>query len=160
MYLRLLSVRHRDCAARRRNRDSLRRHADHTRLRSVPQLHSHINTRSASARCTGGGVSAEGRNAPPSVRRRHRRRTHRRLGDGVSLICTRPRCTGAGAPERSQQVIAKSDSPMRIRRLFAVNRRGRCPHRPGRTHRFCGNLRRIRNFPAGRCGHRPLQTSG
>ena len=109
---------------------------------------------------TGGGVSAEGRNAPPSVRRRHRRRTHRRLGDGVSLICTCPRCTGAGAPERSQQVIAKSDSPMRIRRLFAVNRRGRCPHRPGRTHRFCGNLRRIRNFPAGRCGHRPLQTSG
>ena len=57
------------------------------------------------------------------------------------MICSRPRCTGAGAPERSQQVIAKSDSPMRIRRLFAVNRRGRCPHRPGRTHRFCGNLR-------------------
>ena len=57
------------------------------------------------------------------------------------MICTCPRCTGAGAPERSQQVIAKSDSPMRIRRLFAVNRRGRCPHRPGRTHRFCGNLR-------------------
>ena len=35
--------------------------------------------------------------------------------------------------------------------------RGRCQHRPGRMHRFCGNLRRIRNFPTGRCGHRPLQ---
>ena len=35
--------------------------------------------------------------------------------------------------------------------------RGRCPHRPGRMHRFYGNLRRIRNFPTGRCGHRPLQ---
>ena len=30
-------------------------------------------------------------------------------------------------------------------------RRGRCPHRPGRTHRFYGNPRRIWNFPwAGR----------
>ncbi len=38
--------------------------------------------------------------------------------------------------------------------------RGRCPHRPGRMHRFYENLRRIRNFPTGRCGHRPLQTSG
>ena len=35
--------------------------------------------------------------------------------------------------------------------------RGRCPHRPGRMHRFYGNLRRIRNFWAGRCGHRPLR---
>ena len=34
---------------------------------------------------TGGGVSAEGRNAPPSVCRRHRRRTHRRVGDGMNL---------------------------------------------------------------------------
>ena len=25
-------------------------------------------------------------------------------------------------------------------------RRGRCPHRPGKLHRFCGNFRRIRNF--------------
>ena len=30
-------------------------------------------------------------------------------------------------------------------------------HRPGRLHRFYGNLRRIRNFPTGRCRHRPLQ---
>ena len=36
--------------------------------------------------------------------------------------------------------------------------RGRCLHRPGRMHHFNGNLRRIRNFPTGRCGHRPLQT--
>ena len=38
--------------------------------------------------------------------------------------------------------------------------RGRCPHRPGRTHCFFSNLRRIRNFPVGRCGHRPLQSLG
>ena len=37
--------------------------------------------------------------------------------------------------------------------------RGRCPHRPGRMHRFYGKLRRIRNFQTGRCGHRPLQSS-
>ena len=37
--------------------------------------------------------------------------------------------------------------------------RGRCPHRPGRRHRFYGNLRRIRNFPTGRCRHRPLQSN-
>ena len=37
--------------------------------------------------------------------------------------------------------------------------RGRCPHRPGRMHRFYGNLRRIRNFPTGRCRHRPLQSN-
>ena len=30
-------------------------------------------------------------------------------------------------------------------------------HRPGRMHRFCGNLRQIRSFLKGRCGHRPLQ---
>ena len=36
--------------------------------------------------------------------------------------------------------------------------RGRCLHRPGRLHRFYGNLRRIRNFQAGRCRHRPLQS--
>ena len=38
--------------------------------------------------------------------------------------------------------------------------RGRCPHRPGRMHQFYGSLRQIRNFPSGRCGHRPLRTSG
>jgi Uncharacterized protein conserved in bacteria len=27
---------------------------------------------------------------------------------------------------------------------------------PAELHRFYGNLRRIRNFPMGRCGHRPL----
>ena len=31
-----------------------------------------------------------------------------------------------------------------------------CP--PGRLHRFYGNLRQIRNFQAGRCRHRPLQS--
>ncbi len=36
--------------------------------------------------------------------------------------------------------------------------RGRCPHRPGRAHRFYENLRRIRNCLTGRCGHRPLQS--
>ena len=41
--------------------------------------------------------------------------------------------------------------------ICVFGRRGRCPHRPGRMHRFYGNLRRIRNFPNGRCGHRPLQ---
>ncbi len=35
--------------------------------------------------------------------------------------------------------------------------RGRCPHRPGRMHRFCENLRRIRNCPMGRQSRRPLQ---
>ena len=29
-------------------------------------------------------------------------------------------------------------------------RRGRCPHRPGRMHCFYGSLRQIRNFPLGR----------
>ena len=29
---------------------------------------------------------------------------------------------------------------------------------PRRMHRFYGNLRRIRNFQAGRCRHRPLQS--
>ena len=44
-----------------------------------------------------------------------------------------------------------------FRRIRTTPRRGGrlCP--PGRLHRFYGNLRRIRNFPAGRCGHRPLQ---
>ena len=35
--------------------------------------------------------------------------------------------------------------------------RGRCPHRPGRMHRFYGNLRRICNFSMGRQSCRPLQ---
>ena len=35
--------------------------------------------------------------------------------------------------------------------------RGRCPHRPGRMHRFYGNLRRICNFSMGRQSRRPLQ---
>ena len=43
--------------------------------------------------------------------------------------------------------------------ICAFGCRGRCPHRPGRMHRFYGNLRRIRNFPAGRCRHRPLQSN-
>ena len=34
---------------------------------------------------------------------------------------------------------------------------GRCPHRPGRMHRFYGNLRRICNFSMGRQSRRPLQ---
>ena len=36
-------------------------------------------------------------------------------------------------------------------------RRGRCPHRPGRMHRFYGSLRQIRNFPLGRQSCWPLQ---
>ena len=35
--------------------------------------------------------------------------------------------------------------------------RGRCPHRPGRMHRFYRNLRRICNFSMGRQSRRPLQ---
>ena len=38
-----------------------------------------------------------------------------------------------------------------------LGRRGRCPHRPGRMHRFYGNLRRICNFSMGRQSRRPLQ---
>ena len=40
--------------------------------------------------------------------------------------------------------------------IFPFARRGRCPHRPGRMHRFYGILQRTHNFPAGRCRHRPL----
>ena len=40
---------------------------------------------------------------------------------------------------------------------YPLGRRGRCPHRPGRMHRFYGNLRRICNFSMGRQSSRPLQ---
>ena len=40
---------------------------------------------------------------------------------------------------------------------YPLGRRGRCPHRPGRMHRFYGNLRRICNFSMGRQSRRPLQ---
>ena len=40
---------------------------------------------------------------------------------------------------------------------YPLGRRGRCPHRSGRMHRFYGNLRRICNFSMGRQSCRPLQ---
>ena len=40
---------------------------------------------------------------------------------------------------------------------YPLGRRGRCPHRPGRMHRFYGNLRRSCNFSMGRQSCRPLQ---
>ena len=40
---------------------------------------------------------------------------------------------------------------------YPLGRRGRCPHQPGRMHRFYGNLRRICNFSMGRQSRRPLQ---
>ena len=40
---------------------------------------------------------------------------------------------------------------------YPLRRRGRCPHRPGRMHRFYGNLRRICNFSMGRQSRRTLQ---
>ena len=40
---------------------------------------------------------------------------------------------------------------------YPRGRRGRCLHRPGRMHRFYGNLRRICNFSMGRQSRRPLQ---
>ena len=40
---------------------------------------------------------------------------------------------------------------------YPLGRRGRCPHRSGRMHRFYGNLRRICNFSMGRQSRRPLQ---
>ena len=40
---------------------------------------------------------------------------------------------------------------------YPRGRRGRCPHRPGRMHRFYGNLRRICNVSMGRQSRRPLQ---
>ena len=40
---------------------------------------------------------------------------------------------------------------------YPLGRRGRCPHRPGRMHRFYGNLRRICTFSMGRQSRRPLQ---
>ena len=40
---------------------------------------------------------------------------------------------------------------------YPRGRRGRCPHRPGRMHRFYRNLRRICNFSMGRQSRRPLQ---
>ena len=40
---------------------------------------------------------------------------------------------------------------------YPRGRRGRCPHRPGRMHRFYGNLRRICNFSMGGQSRRPLQ---
>ena len=55
---------------------------------------------------------------------------------------------------------AKLEAVQNFRRCSYRRCRGRCPHRPGRMHRFYGNLRRIRNFPVGRCGHRPLQGFG
>ena len=60
-----------------------------------------------------------------------------------------------------QDMNAARSRPHRKYHLTDMNGascRGRCPHRTGRTHRFYGNLQRIRNFPAGRCGHRPLQS--
>ena len=40
---------------------------------------------------------------------------------------------------------------------YPLGHSGRCPHRPGRMHRFYGNLRRICNFSMGRQSRRPLQ---
>ena len=40
---------------------------------------------------------------------------------------------------------------------YPLGRRGQCPHRPGRMHRFYGNLRRICNFSMGRQSRRPLK---
>ena len=40
---------------------------------------------------------------------------------------------------------------------YPRGRTGRCPHRPGRMHRFYRNLRRICNFSMGRQSRRPLQ---
>ena len=50
----------------------------------------------------------------------------------------------------------ESSAPTSALSILFRCRGGRlCP--PGRMHRFYGNLRRIRNFPMGRCGHRPLR---
>ena len=40
---------------------------------------------------------------------------------------------------------------------YPLGRRGRCPHRPGRMHRFYRNLRRICNLSIGVKSRRPLQ---
>ncbi len=42
---------------------------------------------------------------------------------------------------------------------FPILRRGRCPHRSSKWNRFYGNPMRIRWYPTGRCGPRPLRTS-
>ena len=47
--------------------------------------------------------------------------------------------------------------PARPSLVFRLVRRGRRPHRPGKSIRFYGNLRRIRWCPMGRCGHQPLR---
>ena len=64
-------------------------------------------------------------------------------------------------------ISTRSYGSLRPERLFALaelnwcinnTRRGRCPHRPGRTNCFFDSFWRIRDFPMGRCGHRPLRT--
>ena len=59
---------------------------------------------------------------------------------------------------------ARQDTPNYLSKIFGESvctyprgRRGRCPHRPGRMHRFYRNLRRICNFSMGRQSRRPLQ---
>lgn len=47
--------------------------------------------------------------------------------------------------------------PARPSLIFRLVRKGRHPHRPGKSIRFYGNLRRIRWCPMGRCGHQPLR---
>lgn len=47
--------------------------------------------------------------------------------------------------------------PARPSLVFRLVRRGRCLHRPDKSIRFYGNLRRIRWCPMGRCGHQPLR---
>ena len=60
------------------------------------------------------------------------------------------------APVRARRSAACQKSPITID-IVLLRMGGRlCP--PGRLHCFYGNLRRIRNFQAGRCRHRPLQS--
>ena len=69
---------------------------------------------------------------------------------------TRPKKQVEGRQELSA-LSACQKSPITID-IVLLRMGGRlCP--PGRLHRFYGNLRRIRNFQAGRCRHRPLQST-
>ena len=62
------------------------------------------------------------------------------------------------AAERLRQAAARSEGlPADPYCIFLLACRGRCPHRPGRMHRFYGNIRRICNFLTGRQSRRPLQ---
>ena len=80
---------------------------------------------------------------------------------GICAVQSLPLRRGGAERSEAERSVGPTESsaPTTHIRGGALCRGGRlCP--PSRMHRFYGNLRRIRYFWAGRCGHRPLRKFG